>query len=143
MFSCILLGYNISEIGHLIGQIREKNDILNTKLAVFDRMVKANDGQISVKLQNNIYNHIRQVHSGVGNLEYQLRGELLDELPEHLRRAYFKESNQRIFPTVLFFNRLKPSTVESLADKFQSRLYYRKEHLLADEEQKIMILELG
>lgn len=25
MFSCILLGYNISEIGHLISQIREKN----------------------------------------------------------------------------------------------------------------------
>ena len=78
MFSCILLGYNISQIGHLIGQLREKNDILNTKLAVFDRMVKANDGQISVKLQNNIYNHIRQVHSGVGNLDYKQRGQLLD-----------------------------------------------------------------
>lgn len=41
MFSCIVLGYNVSQIGHLISQLREKDELVNRKLAIFDRMVKS------------------------------------------------------------------------------------------------------
>lgn len=41
MGSCILLGYNISEIGHLIGLLREKDELVNRKLATFRRMVQS------------------------------------------------------------------------------------------------------
>ena len=49
MFSCILLGYNISEIGHLISQLREKNEIVNRKIAIFDRMVKSRKSETDEK----------------------------------------------------------------------------------------------
>lgn len=41
MFSCIVLGYNISQIGNLLSQLREKDELVNKKMAIFDRIVKS------------------------------------------------------------------------------------------------------
>ena len=40
MCTIVVLGFNISEIGHLASQLREKNEAVNRKMAVFGRMVK-------------------------------------------------------------------------------------------------------
>lgn len=71
MTSCIVLGFNISQIGHIVSMLRQKSEVLNRKLAIFDRMTKTNGEKkynITPQLQKNIYNHLKQTNNGSNNL---------------------------------------------------------------------------
>lgn len=35
MFSCVVLGYNISAIGSIVSKLREADDIVNRKIIIF------------------------------------------------------------------------------------------------------------
>ncbi len=40
MFSCIVLGYNISSIGNIVSAIRDASEKINRKIVVFERMIR-------------------------------------------------------------------------------------------------------
>ena len=47
--SCVVLAYNISEIGNIVGQLREAYEKVNYRKAVFNRMVM-NDKKSTSKI---------------------------------------------------------------------------------------------
>lgn len=40
MFSCVVLGYNISSIGNIVSKLRDADEIINKKIVVFERMMR-------------------------------------------------------------------------------------------------------
>lgn len=40
MFSCIVLGYNISSIGNIVSKLRDADEKVNRRVVVFERMMR-------------------------------------------------------------------------------------------------------
>ena len=59
-----------------------------------------------------------------------------------MRKAYYHLNNRKIFSHTLFFNQLKRTSMERMAQIFESKLYYAGEIML-ENKQRIMILESG
>ena len=88
-----MLAYNISEIGNIISKLRESQDLITHKLAVFERMIKRDRHMIKTffnqqhhdddetarihrqkhldkRLEERIFTYIRELDIDKGNLEY-------------------------------------------------------------------------
>lgn len=93
MFSCVVLGYNISSIGSIVSKLRDADEIINKKIVVFERMMRRDRKKkvsINPLLEKRISNYLQELRIDKGNLEYVEKDELLSELPDNLRKAYFK-----------------------------------------------------
>ena len=79
IFSCIILAYNISNVGTIIEQIRSENSKKNQQLKTFRRMSKANE--ISEDLIQKVNNYIEQSYQIKSQFEFDNFDSLLEELP--------------------------------------------------------------
>ena len=69
------------------------------------------ESYIDPNLEKSIFNYIKDLNISNEGLEYSERNKFLEELPEHLKKSFYKQANRVIFPTVTFFNSLKASTL--------------------------------
>ena len=98
---------------------------------------------IDPTLEANIFNYIKDLNLSTKGLEYSERNKFLDELPDNLRKSFFQQANKVIFPTVTFFNNLKPQTLEKMAENLRSKFLHPGEFIDQEESGSIVILEFG
>jgi hypothetical protein len=62
MFSCIVLGYNISSIGNIVTKLRDSDESLNRKIVIFERMMRKDRKKkvnINPLLEKKISNYLK------------------------------------------------------------------------------------
>jgi|688.fasta_scaffold182424_1 hypothetical protein len=62
MFSCIVLGYNISSIGNIVTKLRDSDESVNRKIVIFERMMRKDRKKkvnINPLLEKKISNYLK------------------------------------------------------------------------------------
>ena len=125
LFGCLILGFNLSEFANIFTNYRKAENFKNMKKITFKRMLtrdKNNNAEIDPALKKQIYKFIEDSGGDEedADLGFMEKNKFVSTLPQHLRKAYLKASNKRIFEPVLFFNQLKDETLTLLGEAFVS-----------------------
>lgn len=122
MVSCIILAYNINNVGRLITNLKDHTMEKVNSMKTFQEMAKEN--KIEVEFENKINNHIEENYEVNSKLNFKGQDTLLNSLPTSLRKQYMKRVCRNLFGHLHFIKDLTKKAQHSLAENFTRQMLH-------------------
>lgn len=125
--SCILLAYNINNVGEIISKIRSYSLLQQTNLKTFRNISSTNS--IPSELTHRISNYIKESVEMKRKSNISEENKFIETLPNSFKEDLLKECNKKIFTELLFLKNLSEKNQFELAVQIERKLTHPEEVL--------------
>ena len=123
--SCIVLAYNINQLGSIISKIRSYDLEKNGNIKVFNQIISKNE--IDKEVSDKITNYIKESTVIKRNYNIEEEQSFLSKLPSSFKLELSQEMNRKIWNGMTFFQNLSENTLLDLSRKIEKKLTHPDE----------------